>query len=110
MVASEDYDFYLAPSEYRPDCSFKVGRDPAPACHVRWVESQKAGKSAGRWGSINCSIVRDLQELGDLYIILIVISIIIVGVIIVSIIIIISIIILITIHIQFISLESLDDL
>ena len=43
MVASPEYDFYLAPSKYRPDCSFKVGRDPAPSCHVRWVESQKAG-------------------------------------------------------------------
>eukprot|EP00435_Cladocopium_sp_Y103_P034138 s2532_g8.t1 len=48
MVTSEDYDFYVAPSEYRPDCSFKVGRDPAPSCHVRWEESQKVHAIACR--------------------------------------------------------------
>ena len=42
MVASDGYDFYLAPPDYHPDCSFKVGRDPAPACHVRWSGPNKA--------------------------------------------------------------------
>lgn len=42
MVASDGYDFFLAPPDYHPDCSFKVGRDPAPACHVRWSGPNKA--------------------------------------------------------------------
>eukprot|EP00913_Durusdinium_trenchii_P020466 g19226.t1 len=39
-VESKDFDFYLAPAHHCPDCSFKPGRDPAPSCHVRWVEKK----------------------------------------------------------------------
>ena len=40
LMESRDFDFYLAPLDFHPDCSFKPGRDPAPACHVRWKETK----------------------------------------------------------------------
>ncbi|CAE7949925.1 Ttn, partial [Symbiodinium sp. KB8] len=33
----EAFDFFLAPDTFQPDCGFKPGRDPAPACHTRWL-------------------------------------------------------------------------
>jgi len=30
------FDLYLAPDEFVPETSFRPGRDPAPACHIRW--------------------------------------------------------------------------
>lgn len=36
MQCSDSFDFYLAPKEFCPDCSFKPFRDPAPSCHIRW--------------------------------------------------------------------------
>eukprot|EP00439_Symbiodinium_sp_Y106_P051756 s3186_g6.t3 len=37
LKKDEAFDFYLAPESFQPDCAFKPGRDPAPACHTRWL-------------------------------------------------------------------------
>lgn len=62
MVASDGYDFFLAPPDYHPDCSFKVGRDPAPACHVRWSGPNKARKH-GNCGDSTCDSQRTAKNL-----------------------------------------------
>ena len=36
MRKDDRFDFYLAPPDFHPDCAFKPGRDPAPACHIGW--------------------------------------------------------------------------
>ncbi|KAF2355302.1 Protein of unknown function DUF3472, partial [Trinorchestia longiramus] len=37
LQCSSEFDFYLAPEEYSPNCCFKPFRDPAPSCHIRWI-------------------------------------------------------------------------
>jgi len=39
--ASTKYDFFLAPADFHPDCSFRPGREPAPACHVWWQAGER---------------------------------------------------------------------
>lgn len=36
LVSNDGFDFYIAPPDFQPNTAFKAGRDPAPACHVRW--------------------------------------------------------------------------
>lgn len=36
LQRSDKFDLYIACDAYRPDCSFKPGRDPAPSCHINW--------------------------------------------------------------------------
>uniref|UniRef100_A0A6A7G002 Titin n=1 Tax=Hirondellea gigas TaxID=1518452 RepID=A0A6A7G002_9CRUS len=41
LKRTDKYDLYIASDDFCPDCSFKVGRDPAPACHVWWNAGKK---------------------------------------------------------------------
>lgn len=36
LTCDDQYDLHLAPAEFSPDTSFKVGRDPTPSCHLNY--------------------------------------------------------------------------
>ncbi|CAE7771797.1 Ttn [Symbiodinium pilosum] len=49
LKEDKGFDFYMAPADFSPDCSFKPGRDPAPSCHVQW-------KVAGKVHAFACQV------------------------------------------------------